>query len=261
MVKKIDCKLVGKATVSYDFQNKTVVVTGAGRGLGCVTASLFLEAGANVVYLSRTFYPDVQNETKAYGNKALFIRVDVSDKSQVQRAISQAVKKFKTVDILINNAGIAKKGKIEEVAVRDWDEVMAVNVRSQFLCIQACLPFMKKMKYGKIVNVSSIAGRDKSILLGAAYSTSKAAIIGLTRHVASEVAAFGINVNCVCPGQHETPMLDNVLTESMKKVLLKRIPLGYIAQAEQIAEVILFLSSERASYMTAAIVDVNGGQL
>ncbi len=244
-----------------DFQDKTVVVTGAGKGLGRVTARMFLEAGANVAYLSRTSYPDVQAEIRTYADRAFFIQANVADPSEVQQAFSRIAARFKTVDILINNAGIAKIGKIEEVAAKDWDEVMAVNVRSQFLCIQACLPLMKKNKYGKIVNVSSIAGRDKSILLGAAYSTSKAAIIGLTRHVAAEVAAFGINVNCICPGQHKTPLLEEVLTEKMEKILLKKIPLGYIARPEQVAEVILFLSSDRESYMTGAIVDVNGGQL
>ena len=245
----------------HNFQDKICVVTGAGRGLGRTVARMFIESGAKVAYLSLTPHADLLDELKDYGEQALFVSVDVSLPGPVQRAFKKVHKKFGSVDILINNAGIARSGRIEEITPEAWDQVMAHNIRSQFLCIQASVSYMKKRQYGKIVNISSIAGRDKSIVLGCSYSTSKAAIIGLTRHVATEVAAYGINVNCVCPSQLRTPMLESVLTPELENVLLNKIPLGYIAQPEQIAQVILFLASDEASYMTGAVVDVNGGLL
>lgn len=250
-----------QSSLQYDFRGKTSVVTGAGRGLGRVVARLFVKAGAKVAYLSRTPHADLLEEVESYGGQALFLPTDVSVPVEVRQAFEQIHHRFDSVDILINNAGIAEGGRIEDITPDVWDRVMANNVRSQFLCIQAVLPYMKKKRYGKIINVSSIAGRDKSLVLGCPYSTSKAAILGLTRHVASEVASFGINVNCICPSQHRTPMLAAVLTPEMESMLLKKIPLSYIAQPEQIANVILFLACDEANYMTGAIVDVNGGLL
>lgn len=250
-----------KSSVTYNFEGATCVVTGAGRGLGLVTAREFVKAEAKVVYLSRTPYEELLSEVQGYGERALFLQVDVSQPTEVFPAFERIYDHFGSVDIVVNNAGIAKLGALEDISSPCWDEVMANNVRSYFLCIQAALPYMKRQRYGRIVNVSSIAGRDKSLVLGSPYTTSKAAIIGLTRQVAVEAAAFGINVNCICPSQHRTPMLESVLTPEIEDMLIKRIPLGYIARPEQIAAVILFLASDSASYMTGAIVDVNGGLL
>lgn len=247
------------ATVHYDFSESTCVVTGAGRGLGHLTAQRFQNAGAKVAYVSRTPYPEVMAEVERRRERALFLRADVSDEVQVQEAFKKIYDYFGSLEILINNAGIAKAGALEDISSQDWDEVMANNLRSYFLCIRAALSPMKKRRYGRIVNVASVAARDKSLLLGAPYTASKTAVIGLTRQAASEVASYGITVNCVCPSQHWTPMLKNVLTPEMEAALIKKIPLGYIARPEQIADVILFLASDGASYMTGAVVDVNGG--
>lgn len=249
------------SSLQYDFRSKTSVITGAGRGLGRALARLFIKAGANVCYITRTQYADLREEVGGYQEQALLVTADVSVPEQVQRAFEAVHQRFGSIDILINNAGIAGGGRIEDITPDIWDRVMANNVRSQFLCIQAALPYMKQRRYGKIINISSVAGRDKSLVLGCAYTTSKAAVIGLTRQVAVEVASFGINVNCLCPSQHRTPMLEAVLTPELEAALLKRIPLGYIAQPEQIANVALFLASDEADYMTGAIVDVNGGLL
>ena len=122
---------------------------------------------------------------------------------------------------------------------------------------------MIEKKYGKIINLSSIAGRDKSILLGVAYTTSKAAVIGFTRHIAAELGKYGINVNCVCPSQTYTPMLNNIFknNKGLEEIVKKRNPLGYIAKPEQISEVILFLASDESNYMNGSIIDINGGVL
>ena len=246
-------------SVNYNFTGQTCVVTGAGRGLGRVAAGLFLKAGARVAYLSRTPYPDVLTEVNANQDRAFFFVVDVSDSSQVKTAFQQVQERFGSIDILVNNAGIAKAGSIEDVSSEAWDAVMGNNVRSYFLCIQSVAPSMKKQTYGRIVNVSSVAGRDKSLVLGAPYTASKAAVIGLTKQAAAELGPYGITVNCICPSQHWTPMLESVLTPETEQMLLNKIPLGYIAKPEQIADVILFLASDGASYMNGAIVDVNGG--
>ena len=248
-------------SLRYDFQGKTCVITGAGRGLGRVAAGMFIQSGAKVALLSRTPYTDLFDELKAYEGQAHFFQADVSLPDDVYDVFDKVHQTFGSVDILINNAGIAKGGKLEEITPEIWDLVMANNVRSQFLCIQASLPHMKEKRYGKIVNVSSVAGRDKSMVLGCSYTTSKAAVIGMTRHIAAEVAGYGINVNCICPSQHRTPLLESVLTAELEAMVLKKIPLGYIAEPEQIAKVILFLSSDDADYMTGSIVDVNGGML
>lgn len=247
--------------IKYDFKNKTVVVTGAGMGIGKATALEFAKAGANVALFSRTYYDVLKNEIKKFGKKVKFYKVNVSNELEVFHAVKEVKKDYGKVDILINNASIAKKGKLEELSVEDWDYTMANNVRSCFLCTKAVVPGMKSQKGGKIINISSVAGRDKSMLLGAAYTSSKAAVIGFTRQIAGEVASFGINVNCICPSQTYTPMLTKILTKELKNMLEKKNPSGYIAQPIQIANVILFLASDEANYMNGAIIDVNGGLL
>lgn len=245
-------------SAALDFTGRTVVVTGAGRGLGRTTARMFTEASANVAYVSRTPHADVLQEVEARGEGAMFVAADVSIASDVRAAFARIDERFGGVDVLINNAGIAVRATLADQTAVEWDEVMAVNVRSQMLCAQAAAPLMKRAGRGRIINVSSIAGRDKSLLLGVSYSTSKAAIIGLTRHLAAELAP-AITVNCICPGVHWTSMLRQALDEERETALLKKISVGFIAQPEQIASVIMFMASDCAAYMNGAIVDVNGG--
>lgn len=241
------------------FADRICVVTGAGRGIGRETARRFVEEGARVAYLSRTAVPAVCDEIAAAGDRAMFVQADASDPSGVRRGFEEIVDRFGAPDVLVNNAGIAEGAAIDEMTAEGWDRVMAANVRSCFLCLQAVTPAMKARRSGAVVNVSSIAGRDRSLVLGCAYTTSKAAVIGFTRHAGAELGPFGIRVNCVCPSQTRTPMLDRVLTPAMEETLIKRNPLGRLAEAIEIANVILFLASDEASYMNAAIVDVNGG--
>ena len=242
-----------------DFSGRCVVVTGAGRGLGRAIARRFGELGAKIAYLSRSRPPDVDDELIQLAGRARFLEVDVSEPEPVRKAFLEVATDFGPVDVLINNAGIAIAGGVEELEPADWDKVMANNVRSQFLCIRECLPGMRDRRYGKIVNISSVAGRDKSLFFGCSYTTSKAAVIGLTRHVASEAAGDGVNVNCVCPGPHRTPMLRSRLDPASEDNLRRQIPLGYIPEPEEIVDVVVFLASNAARYMTGAIVDVNGG--
>jgi len=247
--------------ITYNFTGKTVIVSGAGSGIGRVTSLAFLDAGANVIFANRSEKPNLIKSIKKYENRAMFFKCDTSKEDEVIDLVSFAVKCFGTIHILINNVGVSKGNTIEDTSVAEWDWIMSTNVKSYFLCTKHVSNVMKIQKYGKIVNVSSIAGRDRSMLLGASYTTSKAAILGFTKHMSSEFAKFNINVNAVCPSQTNTPMLKKLLTPEINEMLLKKIPLGYIQEPEQVAKLILFLASDDSNYMTGSIVDINGGLL
>lgn len=242
-------------------RRRVAVVTGAGKGIGLATAIALAEDGATVLMWGRTLVPDALSRVRALGPASEFTLVDVSEAEVVERAVSAAISAHGALDVLVNCAGIAHSGPLEDVSPKDWDAVMGNNLRSVYLCTRAVGIHMKARRSGRIINVSSIAGRSRSSLLSCAYSTSKAAIIGFTRHVAAELAPYGVIVNCVCPGQTRTPMLEALLNPDLDEQIRSRIPLGYIARPEQIAKVIRFLASEDADYMVGAIVDVNGGVL
>ena len=248
---------------THNYKNKNVLITGGAKGIGLETALQFAKFGANVSVLSKTYYKELETLFKPYKDRFEFYQIDVTDPSSVKQSISEIVKSQNKIDILVNNASIAVEGTIDKIDENDWDKVMNTNVKSYFLCTKEVINGMIKRKYGKIINVSSIAGRDKSILLGAAYSTSKAAIIGFTRHVASEVGKFGINVNCICPSQTYTPMLKEIFkkNQGLEDIVKNRNPLGYIAEPKQISSVILFLASDESNYINGSIIDINGGVL
>ncbi len=245
--------------IKYNFENRNVIITGAGSGIGRITAIKFLESGANVALLSKTEYPDLSNLLTTYSSRAKFYKINLELVDDLFKVLEKIKDDFQKIHVLVNNASIFSRGMVEDISIDTWDKVYAVNVRSYFLTIKYFLASMKKNKYGKIINVSSIAGRDKSMLLGAAYTSSKAATIGLTRQIAAEVAKFNINVNCIAPSQTDTPMLRKILTPDLKKMIEQRNPSGYIASPEQIANVILFLTSDEANYINGAVIDINGG--
>jgi NAD(P)-dependent dehydrogenase (short-subunit alcohol dehydrogenase family) len=259
ILKKINIKYM----TTYNYKNKNVVITGGAKGIGLETAIQFVKYGANVSILSKTYYKELESKFKLYKDRFNFYEVDVTDPISVRQSISEILNTQNRIDVLVNNASIAVEGTIDKINESDWDKVMSTNVKSYFLCTKEVINGMIKRKYGKIINVSSIAGRDKSILLGAAYSTSKAAVIGFTRHVATEVGKFGINVNCICPSQTYTPMLKEIFkkNQGLEKIVKNRNPLGYIAEPNQISSVILFLASDESNYMNGSIIDINGGVL
>ena len=243
---------------------RTVMITGSSSGIGKASALQFAELGDKVLLCGSSdkvikVKEELQNQ---FPNASLeAFQFDLRKASEIASTFEKIKEKYQTLDILVNNAGIARGGSIETLSLEEWEELMNLNVTSFFLCCKYAIPLMKPQKHGKIINVSSIAGRSKSALAGVHYSTSKAAIIGFTRQLAQELSATGIRVNAVCPSQTRTPMLEAFLNEEVENRLKQMIPLGYVAEPSDVANVITFLASKASDYMTGSILDVNGGQL
>jgi 3-oxoacyl-[acyl-carrier protein] reductase len=239
-------------------KKKNVLITGASSGIGEASAILFAKDGHHVFGVGRN-----EKTLNAIKNKAIgqFTPVvcDLAKSDQIEKAVDQL--SVDTIDALVNCAGVGKKGPIAELSLEQWNETMQVNVTASFLFVRHCLPLLMKSSFPSVVNVSSIAGRLRSLSLGSDYSTSNAALIGFTRHLAGELGPLGIRVNATCPSQTETPMLESALDTKQKKELAERVPLRRLATAVEQANVILFLCSESASYLNGAIIDVNGGLL
>jgi 3-oxoacyl-[acyl-carrier protein] reductase len=243
------------------FKGKVAIVTGGGSGIGKACVDLFLKRGASVVIAGRGEKIDeTAKELDPSGEHVLPVKLDLTQEKEVKAMVAEVIKKFGQVDILVNSAGTSGGGKIDELTVEKWELINRNNGLATFLCCKYVIAEMKKRKYGKVVNVSSIAGRFRGMTSGLHYAYAKSGIIGFTRQLGAEVARFGINVNCLAPSQTMTPMLRSLINDDIERQLNEKIPLGYIAKPEQQAEVILFLSSDASNYMAGAIVDVNGGQ-
>ncbi|MYN13929.1 glucose 1-dehydrogenase [Pusillimonas sp. TS35] len=244
---------------------RTAFVTGAARGIGFSVAERLYAEGNNLVLLD----VDLEHAQQAAsrldksGTRVLAIAADVSSQEQVDNAVRQSLDRFGRIDILVNNAGISPKrdGKsatVASVSVDEWRRVIDVNLTGVFLCAQACLPSMKSSRWGRIVNMSSQAGRTVSTIAGAHYAASKAGIIAFSRTLAAEVGVFGITVNCVAPGRIMTPMAAEAGEEANAQYL-KRIPVNRLGLPQDIAETVTFLASDGAGFITGATIDVNGG--
>ena len=246
------------------FAGKVAIVTGSGRGMGKATALTLARDGAAVVVndVRRDLVETLVRQIEEVGGRALPSISDVSDEEQVIAMVADTVKRFGTVDILVNNAGILRAtSPIEAIPLDEWDLMMAVNVRGVFLCTRAVLPSMKAKRGGKIVNISSSAGRSFSTFGGAHYTASKAAVLGLTRHTARECAPYGINVNAVAPGSMDTEMVREMATPEHIAGEERSIPLRRLGSAQDEANLVAFLCSEESSYITGATIDINGGDL
>ena len=246
------------------FAGKVAIVTGSGRGMGKATALTLARDGAAVVVndVRRDLVETLVRQIEEVGGRALPSISDVSDEEHVIAMVADTVKRFGTVDILVNNAGILRAtSPIEAIPLDEWDLMMAVNVRGVFLCTRAVLPSMKAKRGGKIVNISSSAGRSSSTFGGAHYTASKAAVLGLTRHTARECAPYGINVNAVAPGSMDTEMVREMATPEHIAGEERSIPLRRLGSAQDEANLVAFLCSEESSYITGATIDINGGDL
>jgi len=243
------------------FEGKVVVVTGGGSGMGKTTCKKFAEEGAKVaiVDIDMKRAEKTKEEIETEGREAIAIKCDVSNAMDVKKMVEQVLNKYGKIDILVNCVGIlGQVGPVWETSEENWDKVMSVNLKGMFLVCKEVVPHMIQRKEGKIINISSVAGKDPNPNM-VAYDASKAGVIGFTRALALEVAPYNINVNCVVPGITQTPFLGE-MSEEEKEKLASKVPLGRLAKPEEIAEVILFLASEKASFVTGAAWNVTGGR-
>jgi 3-oxoacyl-[acyl-carrier protein] reductase len=242
-----------------DFQGQVGLVTGGTRGIGKAIAVNLARKGVHVIIGGRN-EQSVQEEASAIaslGVKSLGLRLDVSNPDDVKSGFERIRNEFKRIDILVNNAGITKDGLLMRMKEESWDAVIEVNLKGVFLCTKEAIADMVKQRYGRVVNITSVAG-----FMGnpgqANYSAAKAGIMGLTKTVAREYANRGITVNAVAPGFIETSMTD-VLPEKLKEEVKKLIPLGKFGDVNDVANAALFLASPDAGYITGQVIHVNGG--
>ncbi len=244
----------------YDLEDRVAVVTGGGQGIGRGICVALVRAGATVVAGVRPggSSPDevLEAMTEA-GGLCCAIAADVSDGSQAQELMARVRSGYGRIDILVNNAGVHHDGLLLDMSEEAWERVFATNVRGTFNCTRAVAPHMIEERSGSIINISSIAAEQCGV--GASnYVSSKGAINSFTRAAAVELARFGVRVNAVAPGVVETQMMTRVLDRA-RETMRKRIPLGRFAEPEEIANVVVFLASDRASYITGEVIRVAGG--
>jgi 3-oxoacyl-[acyl-carrier protein] reductase len=240
-------------------QNRVALVTGGSRGIGRAIALTLSREGFEIVIAS----PEVENnekvaaEIRASGGTALTLDLDVSSHESVKTNLGTVIKEKGRIDVLVNNAGITRDGLAIRMKPEDWALVLQINLTGAFWCAQQVLQGMMKQRWGRIVNISSVVGRAGSP--GQAnYASSKAGIIGMTKALAQEVGSRNITVNAIAPGYIDTDMTRG-LPEELKQKMLAGVPLGRMGRPEDIAAAVKFLVSEDASYITGAVLDVNGG--
>jgi len=245
----------------YDFSDlkgSVVLVTGSGQGIGKAIAEKFASFGANIVVsdLNPETAEATAKEISAMGVETIAVPCDVSDKEQVDSMFAKVLEKWGKLDILVNNAGITMDGLFIRMKPEQWTKVLSVNLTSMFYCSQAAANIMRKVRKGVIVNVSSIAAHGNP---GQAnYSASKAGVIGLSNTLAKELAPLGIRCNAIAPGFIKTPMTDKI-PDKHKERILANIPLARIGDPEDVANAVVFLSSEMAGYITGHVLNINGG--
>ena len=244
-----------------ELQNKVALVTGGAQGIGKTISEELVRNGVHVV-LGDVNLEGAQATAEAINNSggsASAVKIDVSNPAEVKQVFDSIMKDKKPVDILINNAGITRDGLMIRMKEVDWDIVLNINLKGSFLCSQQAAKQMMKQKSGAIVNIASIVG-----VMGnfgqANYSASKAGVIGLTKTLAREVAPRGIRVNAVAPGFIDTEMT-RVLDESVRQSLIEQIPMAKLGLPEDVARCVAFLVSDRSSYITGQVINVNGGML
>ncbi len=239
--------------------DKVAIVTGASRGIGRLIAIALAGQGVKVVVSARNLeaLQNLTAEIKAQGGEALAVAGDVAIEDDANNLIKQAVAAYGQVNILINNAGITRDGLLLRMKDADWDAVLDTNLKGAFHCIRAVAKVMSKQRSGRIINISSVVG-EMGNPGQANYCASKAGLLGLTKSVARELARRNVTVNAITPGFIVTDMTDD-LTDSARETLTEQIPLGRLGEAEDVANVVLFLASDQSAYITGQVLGVNGG--
>jgi NAD(P)-dependent dehydrogenase (short-subunit alcohol dehydrogenase family) len=251
--------------VAERLKGKNAVITGAAGGIAIATALSFADEGANVVLTdinAQGMEKTVRNVADR-GVKARAITADVTSRQAVEDMFTQADGFMKGIDILVTCAGgYHAYGTFEEIEEEDWDQVIALNLKSVYLCCKAVLPYMKKGNWGRIINLGSLAGRSTSAGTSPAhYASAKAAVSMMTQYLAKDVGPYGITANTVAPGTTLTDRVKNLLTPEKKDMFTRACPLGHLAEPDEISGVITFLASDESRYITGATLDVNGGRL
>ncbi len=237
----------------YSFKGKTVIVTGGTSGIGKAICDLFLQEECTIIFTGKR-----KQLSDSLPSSAYYFQLDMSDSSGVDQFINEVLPQFPPVSILVNNAGIQLRSPVESLTIENWNSTLQINLTGPFKLIQGVIPYMKKNGGGRIVNIGSIAGIITKPEQ-ASYSASKAALISLTRTIAVELAVHNILINTICPGTTLTPMVDALLSLEKKNEIIKGIPMGRLANPEEIAKIVMFFSSDINTYMTGQSVIVDGG--
>jgi NAD(P)-dependent dehydrogenase (short-subunit alcohol dehydrogenase family) len=243
---------------------KVALVTGAGRGMGKSIALRLAQEGARVV-INDLELPPIQkvaaNIRQQHGVETMAVAGSVANPEDIKKMVDKVMQNFGQIDILVNNAGILYPTRVMDISREEWLRVMDVNVNGLFWLTQEVLQFMLRRNYGRIVNLSSSAGRSVSTLGGVHYTASKAAVLGITRAVAKEVAKNGITCNAICPGLIDTDMVRLTVAQEKIRSYEQSFPISRLGTPDEVSDLVLFLSSDESAYITGASIDINGGDL
>ena len=250
----------------FELKDKVALVTGARRGMGKSHALLLAKQGAKVAVtdINLAECEKVVEEIKAQGGEARALKMDVTDKAEIDKVFDDVANEWGKIDILINNAGIFAPKAFLEMAEEEWDKTIRINLKWQFLCAQKAAKEMTKNKWGRIINISSVASGQVGVGIagGAHYTASKGGVIGMTETLAVELAPLGITVNSIGPGIIDTPMVDvSQIPKEAMDAMLATIPLKRKGRPEEVSAMVVFLASEESSYITGATFYVDGGWL
>lgn len=246
--------------IAYELENKVVIVTGGTKGIGRAIAEQFAEHGSIVCFIGRDKQraDEVLECLLKYNDKCTYFLGDLSDEKFCSSVCEHVYENYGSIDVLVNCAGILTKSKIEDITRKEWDEVLATNLSSYFFMMQQAGIYMKKHSSGRIINISSNAGRMGGFENSQSYTASKGAIISITMGIARQYAKDNITVNVVCPGTTESDM-SKLYDDETRERLIGRIPLGRFVKPDEVAATVCFLASKNAGGITGAIIDVNGG--
>jgi 3-oxoacyl-[acyl-carrier protein] reductase len=245
----------------FDFRKKTVLVTGAGRGVGAEIAKMFWNSGANVAFtdVDPISAQSTAESVDAEQERSLWHPLDVRQKNSFEIVLELMVKRWGRVDIVVNNAGHAKRTPVQEISVDEFDEIVAINMRSVFLSCQVFGPHMRKNAYGRIINITSLAGQNGGTVASAHYAAAKAGATMLSKYFAQDLAGSGVTVNAISPGPISTAK--GRLSPDQIKMIERRVPIGRFMEASEIASAVALLASDQGGFFMGATLDMNGGLL